>query len=75
MLEKVQKKNPEFRANNQCARYMFNVAVGIVWQLSIMAAPLTLVGKNWTTFSVLIGLFVLSSCILKRNWFTRPEAD
>ncbi|MBN2317482.1 MAG: hypothetical protein JXR49_00300 [Acidobacteria bacterium] len=71
----MQKKNPEFKANNQCARDMFNVAVGIVRQLSIMAAPLILVSKNRTPFSVLIGLFILSSCILKRNCFNRLDAD
>ncbi len=69
----VQADDPSFKSNTDFGRDMLNVLVGIVWQLSIMAAPLALVIKNWTTLIVLLVIAVSGTLFLKVNWYEKLE--
>ncbi len=50
---------------------MFNVAVGIVWQTSLVAAPIYLVIRDMRGFVISLGVALVGSVILKFTWFDR----
>src|SRR4030042_3515367 len=47
--EKVMKVDPEFRPNKNFFLDMFNIVVGIVWQITLVAAPVFLVIGEYTS--------------------------
>lgn len=73
--EKAKLLNPDFRENKDFGRDMINILVGIIWQIALMAAPLALVIKNWNLMIILIVLTLLTSYILKKNWYEKLETD
>lgn len=68
---KVIAQNPNFRANKDFKRDMFNVAVGIIWQITLMAAPVFLIIHEYTSLIVSVILMVITSVILKFNWWDK----
>lgn len=71
--EKVKRENPSFQENNNFGRDMFNVFVGAIWQIALMAAPLAFVIKNWELFGILLIVILVTSLLLKKNWYDRLE--
>jgi hypothetical protein len=68
---KVLQADPSFEGNKDFFRDMFNVVVGIAWQLSLVAFPIFLVLREWTPFIIAIGVMVSTSIILKLNWWNK----
>jgi len=60
---------PNVKANSNFARDMVNVTVGIVWQTSLVAAPIFLVIRHYTEFSIALGLAAVCTVFLWRNWY------
>jgi SSS family solute:Na+ symporter len=54
---------------------MVNVAVGIVWQTCLIALPIYIVIKENTSLFVTIAILVISSMILKKNWYDKLEEE
>ncbi len=52
---------------------MFNVAVGIVAQTCLVAAPIFLVIRDGTSFGTTILVFAVCAVIMKKTWFDRLE--
>ena len=50
-------------------RDMINVAVGIVWQTSLVAAPIFLVIHHTQEFITALGLAGFCTLFLWRNWY------
>jgi Na+/proline symporter len=50
-----------------------NVIVGIVWQMSMVALPLYFVFRQWNTFMLFLGILLVTSYILKKNWYDKLE--
>ena len=73
VYEKILVINPGFKKNTDFGRDMLNVAVGIVWQLAIMALPLLLIIKNWKTGAIMAGVILITTVFLKQNWFNKLE--
>lgn len=71
--ELVVADNPAFRKNTSAARDMANVAVGIVWQTALVAAPIYLVLKQWGPAAIAALLVAVASVVLKRNWYDKLE--
>ena len=70
---KVIPENPQFKKNMNCKRDLFNVAVGMIWQTSLIALPIYIViQERLPMFSAII-ILVISSFILKRNWYDKLE--
>lgn len=65
----VQQQHPEVQANKDFGRDMFNVVVGIIWQTSLVIAPIFLVIKYWLGFGIAMGVVVLTSCLLWKFWW------
>ncbi|GIU67796.1 sodium:solute symporter family protein [Candidatus Phycosocius spiralis] len=51
----------------------FNIIVGIIWQTSLVAAPIFFVTQNWTAFGACAALAGVTTLILKIYWWDRLE--
>ncbi len=70
---KVMAEDPAFQPNKDFKRDMVNVAVGMVWQLTLVALPMYIVIKeNMSIITAAIVLFI-TSMILKKNWWNKLE--
>ncbi|MCX7797028.1 MAG: Na+:solute symporter [Melioribacter sp.] len=71
--KKVEARFPEFKSDANLKRDAFNVFIGIIWQVTLLAAPMYLVIKEY--ISLLITLFVtlITSIILKFTWWNKLE--
>ncbi|MCZ8207621.1 MAG: Na+:solute symporter [Aquidulcibacter sp.] len=62
----------------------FNVVTGIIWQTSLVAAPIFFVIRNWTSFGIALAIAAVTTWLLKVYWWDRlkdypldyqPEGD
>ena len=73
IYEKVIKADPQFVSNKNFKRDMSNVFVGIIWQITLMATPVFLVIREFTSLVICVGVLILTSIILKLNWWNKLE--
>ncbi len=71
--DKVVAEHPEITANGDFKRDMVNVAVGIVWQTSLTAAGVYLVLQEWGWLAACAGIVMVTSAVLKVNWYDRMQ--
>lgn len=71
--EKVQNDDPDFVANKNFKRDMVNVIIGTIWQLSLVVIPIYLVIREMIPMAIGIGILLLTSFILKKNWLDKLE--
>ncbi|MCB0651754.1 MAG: Na+:solute symporter [Saprospiraceae bacterium] len=73
--EKVMAEDPDFKRNTNFKRDMFNVAIGVVWQTSLVIFPIYLVLMQVVPTIIAIGVALICSLILKKTWFDKlPKA-
>lgn len=73
VLAEVQKDYPQVGANKNFARDAVNVLVGIVWQTSLVAAPIFMVIKHWPEFIAAMVVAAITSIFLWFNWYQKLE--
>ena len=73
--DQVLAENPEFQPNKNFRLDMLNVAIGIVAQTCLVAAPIFLVTGEFTSLSITIGIFGLAAIVLKKTWYDNLEGD
>lgn len=75
VYKKVKIAYPGFERNKNFKRDMLNVAVGIVWQVTLMAIPIFLVIKEFKY--MVFAMMVMGTCavLLKFNWWDKLESD
>ncbi len=73
ILKKVQAEDPSFERNRDFARDMFNIAVGIVWQVSLVALPLYFVIREYVRAAAVLAAILITSTILKFTWYDHLE--
>ena len=66
-------ENPDFKKNTGFGRDMLNVAVGIVWQTALVAAPIYIVVKQFWAMGIALMLVGIGTVILKKNWYDKLE--
>jgi hypothetical protein len=69
VLKKVLAEDPTFQRNTDFFRDIFNIAVGIVWQISLVALPLYIVIQEFDRVAIALGVILLTSLILKFTWY------
>ncbi len=72
---KVVADNPAFVGNQNFRRDMFNVAVGIILQTSLVALPIYVVIKEWGSAAVVALMIFLAAVILKQTWYAKLPQD
>jgi Na+/proline symporter len=74
ILAKVRAENPAFERNKDFWRDMFNVVVGIVWQVSLVALPIYLVIRKSNSALVTGAIIAVTSIVLKFTWYNHLKA-
>jgi Na+/proline symporter len=69
VLRKVLAEDPGFKRNKDFTRDMFNIAVGIVWQIALVALPLYVVLQEFSRAALALVVILLTSLILKFTWY------
>lgn len=71
--KKVVAYYPSFEANRNFIRDIFNILVGMVWQISLVLLPISLVTQEHSMFTkALIGI-LCTSLILKFTWWNKLD--
>ncbi len=71
--ELVMAEDPNFKANKNFKRDMFNVGMGIIWQTSLVALPIFLVIQDMTYIVIDLVVVVIASVVMKKNWYDKLE--
>ncbi|MFT5757616.1 MAG: SSS family solute:Na+ symporter [Alteromonadaceae bacterium] len=71
--DKVLAKNPDFQSNTSFSRDAFNIVVGMVWQISLVVLPIYLVIRETIPLFIALAVMLLTSFILKKNWYDKLE--
>jgi SSS family solute:Na+ symporter len=69
ILKKVQEEDPSFRRNQDFWRDMFNIAVGMVWQIGLVALPIYIVTWKLRSAGLAAAIVAVTSLTLKFTWY------
>jgi Na+/proline symporter len=69
VLKKILAEDPGFKRNQDFARDMFNIVVGIVWQIALVALPLYIVIQEFQRAALTLAVILATSAILKFTWY------
>jgi putative copper export protein len=62
-------EDPTFKRNKDFFRDMFNIAVGITWQIALVALPLYIVIREYQRAALAAAIILVTSAILKFTWY------
>jgi len=71
----VLRENPEFKTGASAGRDLSNVAVGIIWQTSLVVAPVYLIIREWYAMGFAVALAIATSYWLKKRWYDELAND
>lgn len=71
--DKVLAQSPDFQPNNTFSRDAFNIVIGMIWQISLVVLPIYLVIKEFMPMLAAFVVMLLTSFILKKNWYDKLE--
>lgn len=71
--EKLLQEDPEFLVNKDFKRDMTNILVGVIWQMTLVVIPIYLVIREFVPMAVGVGILLITSFILKKNWYDKLE--
>jgi hypothetical protein len=69
VLAKVVAEDPSFERNRDFPRDMFNIVVGIAWQISLVALPLYIVIQEYWRAAIASAIILGTSATLKFSWY------
>jgi Na+/proline symporter len=75
VLEKVRRFYPEFEPNRDFTRNMFNIVIGIAWQVSLVLIPMALVTRTLDVLAWVAAIVIVTSVVLKFTWWDHLEKD
>jgi Na+/proline symporter len=73
--ELVMAEDASFKPNTNFKRDMVNIAVGIVWQLTLVLTPTYLILKRFGSMWIAVAVLVVTSIFLKFNWWNKLEEN
>jgi hypothetical protein len=73
VYRKVLAEDPAFQRNKDFPRDMFNVAVGIVWQVALVVLPMYVVIREFQRAAITLAIVLATSAILKFTWYDHLE--
>jgi SSS family solute:Na+ symporter len=73
--DRVMRADPSFQPNPNFRKDCVNVVVGIVWQVSLAALPIYLVLRDWLWVGSIFTTLLITSIIIKVNWYDKLEQD
>ena len=73
--DKVVAKYPQVKANKNFKRDMFNVAIGIVWQMCLSIIPMYIVIREGMPLLTSVLVLAITTLALKKNWYDKMSKD
>ena len=73
ILNKIQSGDANIRKNDNFYRDMFNIFIGMVWQINMVLVPIYLLVYEYTAFTVSLILVIGTTLILKKNWYDKLD--
>ena len=73
ILNKIQSSDANVRKNDNFYRDMFNIFIGMVWQINMVLIPIYLLVYEYTAFTVSLILVIGTTLILKKNWYDKID--
>lgn len=71
VYKELKKDDPEIEQNNDFLLDMFNCVIGIIWQSSMIVAPIYLVVRDYSNSLIALVVLLICSVILKYTWLDR----
>jgi len=68
-------EDAQFVRNRAFRRDMFNTGIGIIWQMTLIIAPVYLILRNIRAMALSLLVLLITSVILKFNWYDKLERD
>ena len=75
VFEEIKKTDKNFTKNKNFGRDMFNVFVGIIWQMSLVVWPMYLLIKKWDGFMISIAIVIITTLLLKKFWYDNLKKE
>ncbi|MCD8179605.1 MAG: Na+:solute symporter [Tannerellaceae bacterium] len=75
IADKAIARYPQVKRNRNFKRDMFNVAIGIIWQLCLTAIPMYIVIKEGLPLFTTVLILGITTLILKKNWYDKMNQD
>lgn len=75
VFEEIKKTDKNFTKNKNFGRDMFNVFVGIIWQMSLVVWPMYLLIKKWDGFMISIAVVIITTFLLKKFWYDNLKKE
>jgi SSS family solute:Na+ symporter len=75
VLKKVLAEDPSFRPNRRFGLDMANVAIAMIWQMTLVTIPLYMVLRDGKGFWISMLVLVVTSFVLKKTWLDKVEAS
>jgi len=66
---------PKVKRNKNFGRDMFNIAIGIIWQLSLTIIPMYIVIREGFPLFTSILILGVTTLILKKNWYDKMNKE
>lgn len=73
IYDKVRSEDPGFQRNTGFKRDLFNVLIGVVWQMSLILIPIYLILRAFFPMIFSIVVVLAASAVLKFNWLDKLE--
>ncbi len=71
VLRRCQAKNAKFQKNGNFGYDAFNLLIGIIWQIAMVAMLMYLVIQNFSRMAACLAVFAATSVVLKFTWYDR----
>ncbi|MCF7807487.1 MAG: Na+:solute symporter [Candidatus Marinimicrobia bacterium] len=71
----VKREQPQFETGASAFRDLSNVAIGIIWQMSLVVAPVYLIIREWYAMGIALAIAVGTSYWLKTRWYDQLTND
>lgn len=72
---KAMTADTHFTIESTATRDLFNVFIGMIWQMTFVLAPVLLVMKSFLWMAVSVVVMLITSIFLKKNWYERLGDD
>jgi len=69
ILKKVQQDDPSFERNKDFWRDVFNIIIGMIWQVTLVALPMYIVTWNLGRAAWAAAIVAVTSVVLKFTWY------
>lgn len=73
--EKAVALYPQVTANKNFKRDMFNVTIGIIWQMCLTIIPMYIVIREQLPLITSVTILAITTLILKKNWYDKMSKE